>query len=67
MAHIIGFRDIELEQQVVFAAGRIELRVDFAQGDILGDLVGGAGLAADLDENAGGHDIGLVFVLLAAG
>jgi hypothetical protein len=60
MAHILGFGDIELQQKVVFAAGGIKLRVNLAQGDLFGDLVGGAGFAADLDENAGGHVPGLL-------
>jgi hypothetical protein len=34
--------------------------VNLAQGDLFGDLVGGAGFAADLDENAGGHVPGLL-------
>lgn len=54
-AHIVIVGDIELHQQVILARGRIELGMDFAQGDILGHFVGRARFAADLDKDAGGH------------
>lgn len=57
MADILGFWDVELQKQVIFAAGGIQLGMNFAQGDFFGHLVGGAGFAADLDENAGGHGV----------
>src|SRR6478609_2803606 len=48
---ILAFLDIDLEQLVVIAAGRIELRDAFGLVDGVGDLVGLAGGALELDED----------------
>src|SRR6056297_1435626 len=50
-SHVFLGRNIHLEKQVILAAGRVELGMDFAQGDVPGDTVSGAGFASDLDED----------------
>jgi hypothetical protein len=49
-----GVVDVELHQQVVIARGRIDLGGDLCFGERVGDLIGLAELAFDLDEE-GGH------------
>ena len=53
--HILGVRDIKLHQQVIFAGCGIQFRMDFTQRDFLGNAVGFAGAAADLDKDASAH------------
>ena len=55
LPHVLALGDIELEKKVPCAARRIEFRVDFAQNNLLGHIVGRSRLAAQLDEYANGH------------
>ena len=50
MADIGAFLDVEFAQQVVMAGGGIDFRGDLGVGEMIGDLIGLAELAFDLDE-----------------
>ncbi len=50
MPDVGGLIDIELDQEVVMACGRIDLGCDLGLGELVGHRVGLAKLAFDLDE-----------------